>query len=163
MSQPQTNQSNQPNHSKQTKQTKSFMPSWLPAVNKKIVNPIQGLWAPYLPPYLMIHHVGRVSGRQFKTPVVAFKRGERLYVCLLYGSESQWVKNVVAAGGATATRAGRSVKLTTPEVVRRGDFAGSLPFQTKALGKNLGILIVQIQSATPDPRGYAAKDGRAHR
>jgi hypothetical protein len=56
----------------------SLMPSWLPQVNKLITNPVQGLWAPYVPPYAVIVHRGRTSGRQYRTPVTAFRSGSRL-------------------------------------------------------------------------------------
>ncbi len=127
-----------------TPHTKSYMPAWLPAFNKKVTNPLQGIWAPWLPPYMMVHHVGRKSGRRFKTPVMAFKRGGTLYVNLLYGSDSQWVKNVLAAGGAEVVRLGRRLEAREPLVVRRGDFDGPLPFQTKLFGDDLGILILTI-------------------
>lgn len=126
--------------------TKSFMPAWLPAFNKSVTNRIQGLWAPYLPPYLMIVHAGRKSGRQFRTPVLGFRKKERIFVCLLYGSDSQWVKNVVAAGGCTVIRGGRTFAVTDPEVVERGRYEGDLPILARAFGSGLGILLLTPSS-----------------
>lgn len=122
--------------------TKSIMPAWLPAFNKKVTNRIQGVWAPYLPPYLVVVHTGRKSGREFRTPVIGFKKDGRLFINLLYGSDSQWVKNVLAAGGGEVIRGGRRIKVTSPEVVTRNSYDGALPLGTKAFSKSLGILLL---------------------
>lgn len=123
--------------------TKSYMPAWLPAFNKKVTNKVQGLWAPYIPPYLMILHVGRKSGNEYRNPVMGFKKNGKLYVNLLYGSDSQWVRNVIAAGGCEVIRGGKTFAVTNPEVIVRGEYDGDLPLATRAFGKDLGILILQ--------------------
>jgi deazaflavin-dependent oxidoreductase (nitroreductase family) len=123
--------------------TKSYMPAWLPAFNKKVTNKVQGLWAPYIPPYLMILHVGRKSGNEYRNPVMGFKKNGKLYVNLLYGSDSQWVRNVVAAGGCEVIRGGKTFAVTNPEVIVRGEYDGDLPLATRAFAKDLGILILQ--------------------
>lgn len=127
-----------------TAPTPSRMPAWLPAFNKKVTNRIQGLWAPYLWPYVMICHVGRSSGKDYRSPVVAFRRGGKLYVNLLYGSEAQWVKNVVAAGGTDAIRFGRRIRLDDPEIITREDHSGPLPFGVRVTGRSTGILVLRI-------------------
>jgi deazaflavin-dependent oxidoreductase (nitroreductase family) len=124
--------------------TKSLMPEWVPAFNKKFGNKVQGLWAPYLPPWAVILHVGRSSGKPFQTPVMAFKRGDKLYVNLIYGTGAHWAQNVLAAGEAEVVRAGRKHRLINPTVVVRSDFNGPLPFQTKFLGSGTAILVVEL-------------------
>lgn len=39
---------------------------WLAHFNRLVGNKVQGLWAPYLPPWAVIVHVGRVSKRQYR-------------------------------------------------------------------------------------------------
>jgi hypothetical protein len=39
-------------------------------------------------------------------------------IALFYGADSQWVRNVVAAGGADIETRGRRLRLAGPEVVR---------------------------------------------
>jgi deazaflavin-dependent oxidoreductase (nitroreductase family) len=85
--------------------------------NKKVTNRIQGLWAPYLPPWAVIVHKGRRSGREYRTPVLAKRSGTTLEVVLFYGERADWVRNVLAAGGAGVVRAGRTAGLTDPRVV----------------------------------------------
>jgi hypothetical protein len=44
------------------------------------------------------------------------RRGEDYVIGLWYGSEAQWVKNVLAAGGCELQTRGRSVRLADPRV-----------------------------------------------
>jgi deazaflavin-dependent oxidoreductase (nitroreductase family) len=89
--------------------------------NKKVTNRVQGLWAPYLPPWAMIVHKGRRSGRVFQTPVVSARDAGRLEIVLWYGDRADWVRNVLAAGGAEVRRSGRTGRLTNPRVVDSND------------------------------------------
>src|SRR6187402_2221968 len=123
--------------------SKSHMPAWLPAFNLRITNPIQGLWAPYLPPYAVVVHTGRRSGKTYKSPVIAQRRGTTLSIPLLYGADAQWVKNVLAAGGATILRRGREHTLRSPRVVT--DAApGELPGPLRRASRHMGVLTGEL-------------------
>lgn len=120
------------------------MPDFVLRFNKRIGNRIQGTWAPYLPPWAVVHHTGRKSGKQFHSPVMVFKEGSRLYINLVYGSDAQWVKNVLAAGGGEVTRAGRTVKVESPEVVLRENWDGKLPLGVRMTGSKTGVLVLEV-------------------
>jgi deazaflavin-dependent oxidoreductase (nitroreductase family) len=94
------------------------LPKALARFNKVVTNRVLGLIAPWVPPFAVVVHVGRSSGRAYRTPVWCFHRGGRYAFALTYGSESDWVRNVVAAGGCRLLRLGRTVDLTAPRVVR---------------------------------------------
>jgi deazaflavin-dependent oxidoreductase (nitroreductase family) len=85
--------------------------------NESINNPIQGVYAWLVPPWAVIVHRGRRSGRQYETPVLAFKHDRVLVIALLYGEESGWLRNLRAAGGGYVIRAGRTVKVGEPRVM----------------------------------------------
>ncbi|MFE3102153.1 nitroreductase family deazaflavin-dependent oxidoreductase [Nocardia tengchongensis] len=85
--------------------------------NKYVTNHIQGLWAWLLPPWAVVYHTGRSSGRAFRTPVVGFKTPEGFAIPILYGPQSHWVKNLLAAGGGEIQRVGKRYKLVDPRVV----------------------------------------------
>ena len=89
----------------------NVMPRWLPAINRRIVNPIQRLWAPYLPLYGLVEHRGRVSGTSYRTPVLAFGRGNTVTVLLGYGDRTDWLRNL-QAGGGSIVRMGRRRSVT---------------------------------------------------
>lgn len=62
----------------------------------------------------MIHHRGRKSGREYRTPVKLFRRGDDYVITLPYGSGTDWVKNVLAAGGCELVVRRRRVNLVRP-------------------------------------------------
>ena len=84
--------------------------------NKRVTNRIQGLYAWLLPPWAVIVHRGRRSGRGYRTPLFAFKRDRVLVIALLYGEESEWLRNL-RAGGGHVVRGGRTFVVGAPEVV----------------------------------------------
>ena len=61
-------------------------------------------------------NVGRRSGRLYRTPVTVFRRDDRYVFALTYGRDSDWVRNVLAAGGCEIETRRRMVVLTDPEV-----------------------------------------------
>jgi deazaflavin-dependent oxidoreductase (nitroreductase family) len=117
-------------------------------VNRKVTNPIQLLYAWVLPPWAVICHCGRRSGRPYTTPVNAYKRGDVLAVVILYGERSDWVQNVLAGGGRVI-RGGRTYKLIAPRVVPPA-LAPSAPAAARLLGRLSGKLLVAELSA-PEP------------
>ena len=84
--------------------------------NKLINNRIQGIYAWILPPWAVILHRGRRSGRPYRTPLLAFRRDRTLIIALLYGEESDWLRNL-RAGGGRVVRAGRTYELSAARVV----------------------------------------------
>ena len=84
--------------------------------NKRVTNRIQGLYAWLLPPWAVILHRGRRSGRSYRTPLFAFRRDRTLVIALLYGRESDWLRNL-RAGAGQVMRAGRTYAVGPPVVV----------------------------------------------
>ncbi|MGX7697136.1 nitroreductase family deazaflavin-dependent oxidoreductase [Gordonia polyisoprenivorans] len=93
------------------------LPAALARVNKRLTNPIQRLWAPHLAPWAMVEHTGRHSGRLYATPVLAWAGGDTLAVVLAYGRDTDWVRNVLAAGGCDITRRGKHFHLVRPRII----------------------------------------------
>jgi deazaflavin-dependent oxidoreductase (nitroreductase family) len=81
-----------------------------------LFNPISRLFVGWLPGFGVITYRGRKSGKTYNTPLNVFRRGDEYVVALTYGSDVQWVKNVIAAGGCELRRMGKRVKLTNPTV-----------------------------------------------
>ena len=92
--------------------------------NKRVTNRIQALYAWLIPPWAIILHRGRRSGHQYRTPILAFRRGRTLVVALVYGEESDWLRNAREVGGRVI-RAGRTFMVGPPEVIETRA-AGSL-------------------------------------
>jgi deazaflavin-dependent oxidoreductase (nitroreductase family) len=80
-------------------------------------NPITRLFAGHLPGFCIIRYRGRKSGRSYSTPMNVFNRDGARIFALTYGSDVQWVKNVLAAGRCDIQTRGRLVHLDQPEIV----------------------------------------------
>jgi deazaflavin-dependent oxidoreductase (nitroreductase family) len=99
------------------------IPHWVTRVNRAVTNPLMGLVSDRVPPLATLHHVGRTSGRRYRTPVMAFRTPRGMVIALTYGPDVQWLHNIDATGGARLVRGGRVLVLDDP-VRLRGD-AGS--------------------------------------
>lgn len=75
----------------------------------------------------VVHHIGRTSANEYATPVTAFPTGDGFVITLPYGPGTDWVRNVIAAGGTTVTTNGERHTLTRPEVVSTGSIGEHLP------------------------------------
>jgi deazaflavin-dependent oxidoreductase (nitroreductase family) len=124
--------------------------------NRTVVNPIQGQYAWLLVPWAVICHRGRRSRRLYRTPVNAYERGRTLAVVVLYGEESDWVRNVLAGGGQVV-RGGRTYDLINPRLVDPGQ-ADGVPRIARAVGMlSRKLLVAQLGDPKPGfGRGPAA-------
>jgi deazaflavin-dependent oxidoreductase (nitroreductase family) len=109
--------------------------------NRALTNPVQVRYAWAIPPWVVICHSGRRSGRRYRTPVNGYRRGNKLAVVILYGERSDWVQNVLA-GKTQVVRAGRTYELRNARVVDVRDADGSISAVARALGRISGKLLV---------------------
>jgi deazaflavin-dependent oxidoreductase (nitroreductase family) len=93
------------------------LPKGLARFNLRVTNRVLGPLAERLPGFGVVLHRGRRSGRTYRTPVNVFRRGDRYVIALAYGADSQWVRNVLAAGAVDVEIRGRRVHLTAPQLV----------------------------------------------
>ncbi len=82
-----------------------------------VINPLTRLFAGRLPGFGLLTYTGRTSGRTYHTPMNVFRRGDDYVFALTYGSDVQWVKNVLAAGRCEIRVRGREVRLVEPELL----------------------------------------------
>ncbi|MGW5050007.1 nitroreductase family deazaflavin-dependent oxidoreductase [Actinokineospora sp. NPDC004072] len=96
-------------------------------MNRRVVNPRQLRTAGQRGAYAsVVRHRGRVSGAEYRTPVVMVADGDgALVIALPYGPRTDWVRNVIAAGGAVVEHDGKSFPVTHPEFVAEAQ-VGSL-------------------------------------
>ena len=84
--------------------------------NRRFTNKLTLRVAGYLPGFGVVSHVGRRSGRVYRTPVNVFPTDGGYIIALTYGSESDWVKNVLAAGSCELQTRGQRVRLISPRI-----------------------------------------------
>ena len=82
----------------------------------RLFNPLSRHFAGWLPGFGILSYIGRKSGRQYRTPLNVFRRGHSYVFALTYGSEVNWVRNVLAAGQADLRARGRDFHLVEPEL-----------------------------------------------
>ncbi len=65
----------------------------------------------------VIRHRGRISGQPYETPVGAVATDDGFLIALVYGSRTNWLRNVQAAGAATIVHEGHTYAVDEPEIV----------------------------------------------
>jgi deazaflavin-dependent oxidoreductase (nitroreductase family) len=78
-----------------------------------------------------IHHVGRSSGRQYRTPLEAHRVDDGFVFLLVYGSRSDWVKNVLASGSAQLELDGETIDLVDLRLIDVEEAFAELPRASK--------------------------------
>lgn len=89
------------------------MPSFMRYVTKHVFNP--AATAKGTRPVLV--HVGRTTGTVYETPLDAHRVDGGYLFVLVYGSRSDWARNILAAGHARLRVDGTEVALTAPRIV----------------------------------------------
>ncbi|WGL53369.1 nitroreductase family deazaflavin-dependent oxidoreductase [Nocardioides sp. BP30] len=93
------------------------LPRALAAFNRKVTNPLQRRWAGRIPGHAIIEHVGRKSGRAYRTPVLCVRRSGGFAFLVGYGLESDWVRNLLAADGGSVVHRGRRYRVRDVRLV----------------------------------------------
>ena len=89
------------------------------AVFPRLLNPLVMPLTRRLPPFAVLHHRGRRTGRSYDTPVQAYHTADGWVVGLTYDHNAPFALNLEAAGGGEMTRAGRRYRITQPRRVGR--------------------------------------------
>lgn len=64
-------------------------------------------------------HTGRRSGQTYVTPVGARRAGDSVLIPLTFGNQSDWSRNVLAAGGCSLRLEGIDYHATAPALLSR--------------------------------------------
>ena len=115
------------------------LPKALARFNRVVTNRVLGVLAPWLPPFAVIVHRGRSTGRVYRTPVWAFRRDGRLVVALTYGSDTDWIRNLFAEGGGRVLRFGREHAVTAPQLIRAESGRGLVPALIVPVLRAIGV------------------------
>ncbi len=87
-------------------------------LNKHVLNPVMMLVAGEKYWYAgYIEHTGRRSGKTYTTPVVIERVDDGFIIPLPYGTEVDWLRNVMAAGHATLRVHGETCRAVEPQLL----------------------------------------------
>jgi deazaflavin-dependent oxidoreductase (nitroreductase family) len=110
---------------------------WLARAVEPIARPLAGnRWFPL---WAILRHTGRSSGTAYATPIVALRTPTGFMIPLPFGDATQWVKNVIAAGGGSLRFAGREYRIAGPEIVDLDVAAAYLPAVLRFVAGRLGL------------------------
>lgn len=104
-----------------------------------MTNPAFWPTATRLPYFGVVLHRGRVSGRNYRTPVNTFPYGDSFLIALTYGRDVDWVKNVIAAGGCRLIHRRRAADLVGPRVLPLRQAPGAIPGWIRGILRVLGV------------------------
>ena len=125
-----------------------------------VFNPISRRFAKWLPGFAILGYRGRKSGKHYRTPMNVFRHGDDWVFALTYGSDVQWVKNVLAAGEATLEIRRSKVHLVEPELIVDPE-RRLMPFGVRhVLGlMRVGEFLRMRLAIEPRPDGPSLQDG----
>jgi deazaflavin-dependent oxidoreductase (nitroreductase family) len=85
----------------------------------KVLNPIiiKVAGRPHFPMAAQLTHAGRRSGRTYVTPVGARRAGDVALIPLTFGNQSDWSRNVLAAGRCSLRLEGVDYDATAPALL----------------------------------------------
>ena len=125
--------------------------------NKAGLNKVTRRIAPWLPGLGVVVHHGRRSGRVYQTPVNVFRAKDGYVLALTYGPDTDWVKNVLAAGGCELRTRGRVVQVTAPRLYHDEARRGIRPVERQVLR---AIGVADFLSLTTASGGDTGDRGR---
>ena len=103
------------------------MPRWLAEINKRFFNKME-LRRGKRP---VLTHIGRSSNKTYHTPLDAHRVENGFVFILVYGSQSDWVQNILAAGTAGLAIGKEQFDLINPRLVGKETAWGLLEGKAK--------------------------------
>jgi deazaflavin-dependent oxidoreductase (nitroreductase family) len=89
--------------------------------------------------FAIVRHRGRRTGRAYAAPVLAFGSEDGLVVGVLYGTTSDWVRNVLAGDGADVKWHGQSRAYDQPRLISSEEGLPTVPTVIRGPFRLLGV------------------------
>jgi deazaflavin-dependent oxidoreductase (nitroreductase family) len=115
------------------------LPRGLAKFNRFVTNPLTSLVVGWAPGFAMIHHRGRKTGVEHATPINIFEVEGGFIVALTYGSDVDWLKNVLAHGRCWIRYRGRRIELDRPEMVKTAEGMAAMPPIVRVILNSIGV------------------------
>jgi deazaflavin-dependent oxidoreductase (nitroreductase family) len=100
----------------------------------------------------VVEHAGRLSQRRYEPPVVAAPTPEGFAIALPYGPNTDWFRNVTAAGHATVRCDGTNYEVDRLETVDFADVADAFaPLERRFFTRLKARLALTVRTRTTAP------------
>jgi deazaflavin-dependent oxidoreductase (nitroreductase family) len=126
------------------------LPRVMRRINRAFTNRLMRPLAGRLPPLALAHHVGRRSGRRYRTPVLAFPTDGGFLTPLPYGTDTDWCLNSLEAGEGVLEARGRRTAVATPRIASADEALRLMPAILRPGVRLLGLpgfLVVERRGA----------------
>jgi deazaflavin-dependent oxidoreductase (nitroreductase family) len=87
----------------------------------------------------VIRHQGRTTGRTYETPVWAVPTEDGFVIAIVYGSRTDWLKNVLASGAAAIVHDGHICAVGQPEIVPMDSVRAYFPAKVARAQRLVGV------------------------
>jgi deazaflavin-dependent oxidoreductase (nitroreductase family) len=84
-------------------------------------------------PFSVVYHIGRQSGRTYRTPVLASYVEDKIIIPLSYGEDVDWLRNILAQDDCEIVRKNTRIGATNPEVIDSATALAILPEKRRKL------------------------------
>jgi deazaflavin-dependent oxidoreductase (nitroreductase family) len=122
--------------------------------NKSVTNRLlRGFVSCSRGPFAIIRHVGRRSGKSYETVIWVWPTREGFVIALTYGTEVDWYRNMLAAGGGTVFWHRRLYAVGKPELIDAETALPAFPAPFRLIFRTFGRKeeFVQVKSPGPEP------------
>jgi deazaflavin-dependent oxidoreductase (nitroreductase family) len=130
------------------------LPRALGRFNVRVTNRLLWPIVQFLPSFGRVVHVGRRSGRVYRTPVNLFRRGEYAVLAMTYGTQTDWLRNVLTAGRFAFESRGGTLRLVQPQVIHDPS-QRLVPWLVRIPLRLTGVadfLVVRVEAEVPRAR-----------
>ena len=87
----------------------------------------------------VIRHRGRTTARIYETPVWAMPTEDGFVIAIVYGSGSDWLKNVLASGKAAIVHEGGTYPVGWPEIVPMEGARAYFPVTIQRIHRRINV------------------------
>jgi len=116
------------------------IPKLIAVINKHVTNRFFLLFARWLPPFAIVNHLGRRSGRRYRTPILAFPTETGFVFALTYGQDVDWVRNLMASDSGRLEYKGKEIPIHMIRFERYAEVSELFPYLVRLL---LGLISIE--------------------
>jgi len=107
------------------------IPRAVARANRVGLNRITRRFAGRIPPFILVTHTGRTSGKHYTVPLMAFRSSDaadQFIIALTYGETTDWQKNIQAGGPASITSRGTTFPIRELHTADRANERAAIPW-----------------------------------
>jgi deazaflavin-dependent oxidoreductase (nitroreductase family) len=127
------------------------IPYAVTSFNRRALNHVTRHMAGWAPGFGILTHTGRRSGRVYHTPLNVFRDGDGYRIALTYGPDTDWLRNIQAAGKCDLLTRGRTYHLANPQLLTDSTRRWLPPPARLLLGLIGASQYVRLTVAAPAP------------